>query len=463
MENNPEHKSRRHSYCAAFKLQVIKAAEETDNSKSARKFGVDVSMVRRWRAFNSKLNQCPKGKKAFRGPSKKFPALENELKQWVEDSRAQGFIVTRTMIRLRALKLKNTPPYKDNEELKMFKASAGWCSRFMKREGLVLRMRTKLAQKLPAELEEKVMAFHRYTINLRKQNQYGLNSIGNMDETPLTFDIPSNQTVDFRGAKTVGVKTTGHEKLHFTCVLAITADGGKLPPFLVFKRKTIPLKMKFVPGVIVRCNPKGWMDDALTQEWLRTVWHRRSGAALGKSSMLVWDSFRAHLTPSNKKLAAEIKTNLNVIPGGLTGQLQPLDVSINKPFKDRMRQKWIEWMMADKKKLTAAGNLCKPDLPIVVKWVKESWESIPSDMIKKSFLKCGISNKLDGTEDDFIYVDSDDDINLEMDDPDDYTADIELLDDTYDILFPGDNSESDIESEGPDETFQIVSPSGDES
>lgn len=32
-----------------------------------------------------------------------------------------------------------------------------------------------------------------------------------------------------------------------------------------------------------------------------------------------------------------MNTDLAVIPGGMTGQLQPLDVCVNKLFKDRLR------------------------------------------------------------------------------------------------------------------------------
>ena len=33
-----------------------------------------------------------------------------------------------------------------------------------------------------------------------------------------------------------------------------------------------------------------------------------------------------------------------VIPGGLTKKLQPLDIAVNKPFKDQLRAKWENWM-----------------------------------------------------------------------------------------------------------------------
>ena len=36
-------------------------------------------------------------------------------------------------------------------------------------------------------------------------------------------------------------------------------------------------------------------------------------------------------------------------------------------------------------------------------WVKSAWHDIPEDMSARSFLKCGISNTMDGTQDDAIY------------------------------------------------------------
>jgi len=41
--------------------------------------------------------------------------------------------------------------------------------------------------------------------------------------------------------------------------------------------------------------------------------------------------------------------------------------------------------------------------------VKSAWDDIPADIVKKSFLKTGIANALDGSGDDQLWDDSSDD------------------------------------------------------
>ena len=58
-----------------------------------------------------------------------------------------------------------------------------------------------------------------------------------MGKTACWFDMLSNSTVEKTGAKSVPIRSTGHEKDHFTVVLTAKADGTKLKPFIVFKGK----------------------------------------------------------------------------------------------------------------------------------------------------------------------------------------------------------------------------------
>ncbi|KAG8196096.1 hypothetical protein JTE90_007834 [Oedothorax gibbosus] len=316
--------------------EVVLRAEEANNMVAAREFGVNKKSVRVWRKLKGVLKKSKKTAKAARGKAAQFPDLDKAVLTWVLERRQNGHIVTRTAIRLKALHLAKTVV--KTHPGASFVASAGWCSRFMERHGLSLRQRTKIAQKLPKQLEEKIVAFQKEVINLRKENNFELSQIGNMDETPMTFDIPINRTVNAKGDKTVLIKTTGHEKTHFTVVLTCMADGTKLKPVVIFKRKRLPKNVKFAAGVIVRPQAKGWMDEDGVVDWISKVLDQIPGPALGKKSLLVWDSFRAHLTDKMKeKVKESLRTSQVVIPGGLTSILQPLDVCINKPFKDRMK------------------------------------------------------------------------------------------------------------------------------
>ena len=78
---------------------------------------------------------------------------------------------------------------------------------------------------------------------------------------------------------------------------------------------------------------------------------------------------------------------------------QPLDVSINKPYKDCMSAKWQNWMLAGQHSFSAGGRIHKVELDEICRWISDPWDDIPPEMIAKLFVNCCITNALDGTED----------------------------------------------------------------
>ena len=195
------------------------------------------------------------------------------------------------------------------------------------------------------------------------------------------------------------------------------------------------------------------MDEEGTLDCISKVWNRRHGVVMKKrKSMLVWDMFRGHLTENVKKTAQKMDTTLAVIPGGLTSLLQPLDVCLNKPFKDRLRKMWIEWMASGDVKTTKADNLMKPHIELVSKWVKDAWDTIPEDIIRRSFLKCSISNSMDGEQDEALFEKADSEVpENEVDDPlpedsdnEDVYAD-DVTEEQFRLLFRNSDNESEFE------------------
>lgn len=183
---------------------------------------------------------------------------------------------------------------------------------------------------------------------------------------------------------------------------------------VIFKRKTLP-KVANKHGVVIAAQENGWMDTERMKTWIEKVWRSRRGGLGRRRSLLVCDMFEAHVTESVKTALTRENTNLAVIPSGLTSILQPLDVSLNKPFKDGVRKRWMEWMAEGVHEFTATGRQKKPSEELILSWIAGAWQDISEEMIESSFLKCGITNNLDGSEDDLVY-EAEDDCSSELDD-----------------------------------------------
>ena len=154
-----------------------------------------------------------------------------------------------------------------------FKASPGWISRFMRRHKFVTRVKTTAGQSLPKNVSERTVDYVTTCSKRIRRNQLPLPCIANMDETAIWADMPGNSTIEVRGAHTVQIATTGHDKQRITICLAAFADGTKLKPFVVFKGKRIPKEISNVHAAVIKMSDNGWMNEDLTMEWIATVWN----------------------------------------------------------------------------------------------------------------------------------------------------------------------------------------------
>lgn len=172
-----------------------------------------------------------------------------------------------------------------------------------------------------------------------------------MDEVPLLFDLTPDTTLEIKGSKEVAIRVTSKYKMRATLVLCCFADGTKMPPFIIFKEATgeLPKKLKDVydpKKVVLKGNRKGWMNTELMNKWVEEVWI--PNICKETSYLLIWDAFSAHKDETLiENLLVNHDTSVQIIPGGCTSVLQPLDVGINRPLKERIRQDFQNWA-ADK-------------------------------------------------------------------------------------------------------------------
>ena len=83
----------------------------------------------------------------------------------------------------------------------------------MTRHNLVNRRKTTVTQRLPDDYVELQNSFLSYILYQRKENQYPLSLIVNIDETPLFFNLPNSITIKQHGTKTVLILSTGYERM----------------------------------------------------------------------------------------------------------------------------------------------------------------------------------------------------------------------------------------------------------
>ena len=124
---------------------------------------------------------------------------------------------------------------------------------------------------------------------------------------------------------------------------------------------------------------------------------------------------------------------MTFVPGGCTSLIQPVDVVVNKPFKevvDRLATTHMQENLDDyvRGKITASERRA-----LFTKWVGQAWEEVSAkkDMVQQSFMKTGIAVAIDGSQDEEINigglenyrVDSDEDEGDPFAENDDHTED----------------------------------------
>ena len=135
-----------------------------------------------------------------------------------------------------------------------FKASLGWYNNWKCRHSISMRTKTTLAQCLPADMEDKIVTFHRFVVRAWRCGEYPLSHIINMDETHRRgSSYQQHECSSLRGTRRCRSQS-------FTVALAVKVNGEKLPPKVIFKgiRK---LRINVPQRIQVSVHKKGWMDE----------------------------------------------------------------------------------------------------------------------------------------------------------------------------------------------------------
>ncbi len=354
--------------------------------------------------------------KSGSGPTSKFPELEKHLYRWFYRRHTGQSLKVNADSEIdsedegeadEASNFKQSVDYRDlwqqaihlhdkmgiaAEELK---CSDFWLFKFLRRHKLSCRRYTHRGQadsRAPLDIANSAA---RYLENMPSHTA-GLTAdvIVNMDETPCYFDMCSERTLSFKGEKNVPGVDTGHRKSRFTVVLAVTASGRVLKSLVIFKNLKKPPKVNLPKNVIITVSKGGSMNTGIMLKWIESCFKCRGPYLANTKSLLVMDQYGSHKKQEVlEQLKKATNTYLVLIPPKMMSFLQPLDVSINYPFKLELRRLWNIWLRDGSKEYTPKGYRKRPSYQEVINMVSLAMDSLKRDVIKRSFLCCGICEK----------------------------------------------------------------------
>ena len=69
----------------------------------------------------------------------------------------------------------------------------------------------------------------------------------------------------------------------------------------------------------------------------------RENVGNDKAALVIMDNFKGQVTESVLKLLDDHNILVVLLPPNTTDQLQPMDISVNKPAKEYLRKRFEEW------------------------------------------------------------------------------------------------------------------------
>lgn len=151
--------SKRLHYDSALKRRVIVYAEKHGNRAAGRTFDISEANIRRWRNDRNSIFSCKATTKCFTGPKKgRYPQVDEAVLHFISEACAKGLPITRQAMQSKAGEIAKTLGIDETK----FKATRGWCDRFMRRAGLSLRHQTLFCPKLPTDIKQKTVVEHSF-------------------------------------------------------------------------------------------------------------------------------------------------------------------------------------------------------------------------------------------------------------------------------------------------------------
>ncbi len=291
-----------------------------------------------------------------------------------------------------------------------------WAYHFLARMEFVRRKATTAKSKVSASVFTQLRdEFFSELFSIVAMEEIPPELILNWDQTGIHLVPAAAWTMEQRGSKRIEIEGV-NDKRQITAVFCGSLIGEFLPIQIIYKGKTKRChpRYQFPIDWNVTHSPKHWSTEETMIEYIteiiipfvESVRSRLDDKST--SAVIIIDNFKAQKTAQVNKVLEENNLHVCLLPPNTTDKLQPMDVAVNKPAKDFLRQKFEDWY-ADQvmeqltpDKVGTYIELEPIELSMVRmkelsgQWMVEMYDYIAShpEFIVNRFIKSGIAKAL---------------------------------------------------------------------
>ena len=358
--------------------------------------------------------------------------LDEHVQEYILMLREQGCIITTEIVIATA---KGLAKAIDRTRLEKYGGPATlgvpWAKSLLRRMNFTKRRASTKSTDPSQNIEEVKEEFLLDLIQVVELSEVPPDLIFNWDQTAISL-VPSSQwTLDKKGKKRVAI--AGHsDKRQITAVMCAALTGEVLPIQLVYEGKTNRCHpaYDFPANWVISHSPNHWSNEQTMIEYITGVIvpfveQKRDDLELDKdhAAVAIFDHFKGQLTEKVTQLLEENNIHSVLIPAAYTGDLQPMDISVNKALKSFMRKKFSEWYAEQVTELYCNGEDDPVDLSSALmkclgaRWIEQAIEYLADNphFIVSGFRHAGIYAALEILDNDVDELPDYDNTSAESD------------------------------------------------
>ena len=404
----------------AQKLEVGRYGLQHGTTSALRKFGdkydLKESSVNHYKKFAKKYKDTPEHvpiTDSPKGRPKIMPeGVRQKIQETIVDLRDVGGIVnSTTTIAIMTGLLKITHPHLLRENGGPLCMNKMYAWRFLNEMGWTYRAINGDKGALPPDWESKKLKWVNEVTELVKQHNVIDDLLINLDQTGIKLIPSSSYTYAVKGTSDVSA-TGANDKREITAVVAGSKSGVFLPAQLIYTGKTdrcLPKNKEDIPESFhLTKSDSHWATEATMLEYadhilkpyLETV-RSKLTADQSKKAIVLLDVYKVHQCESVIDRIKSLNCEVKFVPGSMTSKCQPMDLSVNKSLKSRLKDEYNVWYSeevkkafensVDKSAIAKSINLAMSRIkPLATGWFVTAWSQVTSEVVKNGFKEAGL-------------------------------------------------------------------------